>query len=284
MNAAVMIQSCPGEEVLAAFIDQRLDPASRLEVVKHLAECGDCRDMVVAANEYENAEVAAGGEVVRGPFRRRPWVPLAAAAALAGVVVFGVPSIRERILFGNPMEELVEAANGVGTRPFYARLSGDFAHKTPRIPRGNEEVAELTLELAAMEAEGRAHDRPTATNLHAAGVGQILTKKRVEAVTALEGAANASPKSAAILTDLAAAYLARGQDADYQRALVAATKGWGIEQTPAAAWNRALALELLGRDHEAIAAWQEYLALDENSTWAIEARDRLQRLQDPNLP
>ncbi len=44
--------SCPSEETLAEFIDGRLDPEARRSVVEHLAVCGECRDIVMAADEF----------------------------------------------------------------------------------------------------------------------------------------------------------------------------------------------------------------------------------------
>lgn len=276
MNAAVMMQSCPGEETLAAFIDQRLDPASRLEVVKHLAECGDCRDMIVAANEYQSAE-GVERKVAAGTFGPRMWVPLAAAAALVGVL-FGVPSIRERVLGDREMAKLVEAANALPERTTAARLSGDFEYRGHTVFRNVDEkpvsVAALIVEGAAAEAAERAAKNPTADNLHEAGVGSILAKKADDAVKDLERAVQQNPSSANIRNDLAAAYIARGRDDDYDLALATAKKAFAIQETPAAAWNIALALEYQHRDAEASAAWKRYLELDPNSEWASEVKTK----------
>lgn len=277
MNAAVLMETCPSEEILAAFIDGRLDEQSRQEVIRHLADCGDCRDVVVTANEYgSSVEMEAPVKVAAGRFGPRVLAPLLAAAAVVAVV-FGVPSIRERILPKSGMAKLVDAANALPERPFAARLSGDFAYHEYRPLRGSNEpsgVETIRVEYAAAESAELAQKRPTARNLHAAGVGSLLTKDRNDAVAALERAAKADPSSAEIQNDLAAAYLARGNDDDdYARALAAAQKSWAIEQTPAAAWNIALALQYLDRP-EAGAAWRKYLALDESSEWAREAREK----------
>lgn len=291
MNAAVMMQSCPGEETLAAFIDQRLDPASRLEVVKHLAECGDCRDMIVAANEYQSAE-GVERKVAAGTFGPRMWVPLAAAAALVGVL-FGVPAIREKII-GSPMNELVEVANGLPKRPAEGRFSADFAHRDYSAFRGGEKGvdstdAPLKVQIAALDALAQSEKDPTPANLHAAGVARLFLRHLGDesvsiddAVHDLERAAKASPRSAVILNDLAAAYIARGDDASLEQALKAATEAWSIEQTSAAAWNRALALQRLRRDRAAIEAWQRYLERDPDSPWSVEVKnEHLNFLQEP---
>ncbi|HEX6095693.1 MAG TPA: zf-HC2 domain-containing protein [Thermoanaerobaculia bacterium] len=321
MNAAVKMQSCPDPETLSAFIDQQLDPQSRLEVVTHLVECGDCRDMVVAANEYDmENEAQTGSEVVRGRFGKR-WIGALAAAVAMVVPLFGLiaasrlepgtrlESLRTygRVLVGSfpvPIQErvigkmqlLAEAAESLPHRKTPGRLSGEFSYKGFSAKRGggseeplaedysdSEDYSDLEVLVAANRAAERAKDAPTEDNLHTLGVASILRGKRNEAVQQLEQVATKNPHSAAILIDLAAAYLARGGDRDLQHALVAATKAWTMERTPAAAWNRALALELLHRDHEAISAWQEYVKIDPHSDWTTEARARIVRLQSYQL-
>jgi len=47
-----------------------------------------------------------------------------------------------------------------------------------------------------------------------------------------------------------------------------------------AAFSLARALEEDGATAEAIAAWQRYLQLDPDSSWAVQARNRLRKLQD----
>jgi len=276
MNAAVLMESCPDHETLSAFIDQTLDPQLRLAVVKHLAECGDCRDLVVAAHEYRAEEQRTAGTVVRGHFGSRWAIPLAAAAAVV-VVVFGVISIRQR----SGMPALVEAANALPERTTLARLSGDFTYKKITIFRsgGEQEPVDYRLQHAALKIEQRASDHPSAANLHDAGVASILTRERDKAVETLVRAAKVGTPSADLLIDLSAAHIVRG---DYKLALDTANKALAIDKKPAAAWNIAVALESDGRnDAQAIAAWQKYLELDPNSEWSAEARRRLRDLQEP---
>ncbi len=298
MSAAVIMQTCPSEETLAAFIDGRLDERTRQQVIEHLASCGECRDVVVTANEYSSSVEASrgGGEVVPGNFRKRVLPALIAAAAAIAIVV-GVPSIREK-LRGDPMVELVEQGNHLRKRPTAGRLSGMFVYKKyERMRGGPGETArveitpeETQVELATWNAIQRAQDQPTVANLHAAGVGRLfLGRTELDAaVSNLENAAaKATPPSAAILNDLATAYIARGDKGDYERARAAAIRAWNLERLPAAAWNIATALHEEGRDAQAIAAYQRYLKIDPNSDWAAEAKykiETLQTLQKPKLP
>ena len=281
MNAAVLMETCPSDETLAAFIDDRLDEKSRLQVLEHAANCGDCRDIVVAGTDYAASSGADTPKVAPGRFGRR-LVPLAVAAAVLAVV-FGVTPIREKLLGTNGMTELVKAANSLPERAIDARLSGDFAYKKRKpIYRSAEapEDAEPAVLAAALKIAERAEKNRSPKNLHELGVANILIKDADASVHALEEAARTSTVPPDVLTDLAAAYLTRNRDGDAQRAFDAATKAWTLKQTPAAAWNRALALERLERKPEAIAAWRKYLELDPASEWSKEAARRIETLQE----
>jgi tetratricopeptide (TPR) repeat protein len=270
MNAAVMIETCPEEETLAAFSDGTLDAKRRREVMQHIADCGQCQHDLMELDAARRTLKLETGKVRWGAFGPRVIVPLAAAAAVL-LMLFGVPAVRERILPKSSMAKLVEAANGLPERTTSARLSGNFAYKGHRTYRsGKKHNPELVIQIAVAEVAQRAEKNPSAENLHADGVGRILLKENADAVLILERAAQANPQSGAILTDLSVAYLNRG---DYAKALDAATKAEEIQRTPAALWNRALALEGLRRNKDAIAAWRKYLELDPNSPWSQEVRE-----------
>ncbi len=105
MSAPMLMTDCPTAETLAAYVDDRLDAATRLEVTKHIASCGDCREHVNLARDYQMSEPSVTGEtpgagesaenVVRGKFG---WVAaaglLAAAASLALILTTSVSRSR----------------------------------------------------------------------------------------------------------------------------------------------------------------------------------------------
>jgi tetratricopeptide (TPR) repeat protein len=296
MTAAITMERCPTEESLAAFIDGRLDENSRQHMLKHIAECGDCRDIVLIAQDYALDEMPhavsphavppLAQDSVEEPLRtvarprfRRVIAPLAAAAAIMGMFV-AIPSLRERVFgSGDPMAPLVDATQGAELRALDGRLSAAFPYKAPPPrTRGDDQTVQSqqnVLEQAVKAAE-RVEKNRTPENLHVYGVALLLTGNptfRPTAVEALEEAARTEP-SAELLTDLAAAYLARHADGDHQRAYAAADRAFQLKRTPNAAWNRALALQSLDRHQEAIAAWNDYGELDPNSPWADEARTK----------
>jgi tetratricopeptide (TPR) repeat protein len=283
MTAAVTVMNHPTDQTLAAFVDGTLPTPERQEVIKHMAECAECRDVVLLTTEIKAAETPAPAKVAASavlPWRPKVWVPLAAAAAIAVVVV--MPQTRERIGFG-PMRSAKAIVATAAKRPSEARVSLDIPYKEAkaRLRGGNDENSQeltaLTIEAEAADAQERAERNPTVSNLHAAGVLLMFDGKHDQAIVQLERAVKtAETPSAALLNDLSAAYFGRD---NYQKALENAESAWKIEPTPTAAWNRAIALQLLRRNDDAIDAWQKYLELDPQSEWADEARGRKRDLQ-----
>jgi hypothetical protein len=270
MTPPESMMSCPPDETLAAFADGRLDATARQEVIEHAANCAECRDIILLAVEM----AAAGVAVVRPAFGRRVAAILAVAAALALLVA--VPAIRERIFGRSGMSALVHVAETMSHRRGEARLSAPFPYRQVKdVTRGGSDEAEYELEAAVMEAAERADKQPTQANLHALGVAHLLEGNGPEAVAALERAQALGEPPARLLSDLAAAYLAVADD---DRALQFAHRAWAAEKSPAAAWNRALALEKLQRKPEALQAWKDYLAADPDSQWAAEARTHIEEL------
>jgi CHAT domain-containing protein len=114
---------------------------------------------------------------------------------------------------------------------------------------------------------------------------ESLTRKLDIALGALEAAAREDPNSAAIQSDLAAAYLVRGRTqsdpGDRQAALEASDRALSIDpKSKEAHFNRALVLDDFYLWLQARDAWETYLALDRRSAWADEARRHLNRLDD----
>jgi tetratricopeptide (TPR) repeat protein len=277
MTVAVMMTDCPTPETLAAFVDGRLNAAEREEVMKHLADCAECRDTVLLATEIAAAEAP---KVVRPRFRPRVWAPLAAAAA-AVVVLFGVPQAREGVFGSSGRRAVVEDLKSLEKRQTEARISYDDGYKEFKgRPRGEPPPPELIVDKLLIDAEVSVENYRSPANLHALGIALLVAGKRDEAIKTLEGVAS-TERSTEVLNDLAAAYLERDHDGDYERALQYANEALERERTPAGLWNRALALERLGRDKAGtIKAWQEYIAAETDAKWKQEAKDRIASLRE----
>jgi tetratricopeptide (TPR) repeat protein len=305
MTAPMWMTDCPTEETLAAFIDDRLDAATRRKVTEHLAECGECRELVLMASDFQ-AEVPVPVPVPAPepvPFDIRRWfLPAASLAAAAVLAVFvGGPW-----LFGPDQDELIEASRSLNERPLAGRLAGNFPHqKLKGTSRGGSDPSDDPL----LTENGKykltiiaANDAPFKDPRVHADALLLMAEKAVEVDEAISALKLALGKTSAdkrdpIATDLAAALLARDRwgssdmkktaaEADKEKhdrdrlALDLSNDVWRRKRAPEAAWNRAVALGELGRTADAIRAWDDYLRLDSSSEWAKEAATNRSRLID----
>lgn len=271
MTAPMLMTDCPTEETLAAYIDDRLDAPTRRKVTEHISSCGECRDLVLMATDFQMSEAPAN--VVRGKFG---WI--ATAAALAAAAVLAIFVLRPAFVYGPQMDDLRAASEGLEFRPGLARIADGLSYKekAPTFRGGASKQSDSNSKAQLLLIAADAKDP------HVGGLALLLTardgKETKEAVDELEAAyAGASgEKRDAIANDLAAALLTYGErwanDKTFtERALALSEDLWKRRRAPEAAWNRAVALESLGRDDAAIQAWGEYLALDPSSEWAKEA-------------
>jgi hypothetical protein len=284
MTAPELMSDCPTEETLAAFADNQLDPAQRSAVIEHLATCGDCRELVMLAMDVKASEeldelprVAAN--VV--PFRPRPWWVPAAGVAAAAVIVLSLT------LTSTPeMEKLAKLSAGFKERPSEGRFAGDFPHKPKphRFRGGGKPPGADTDDGPPPDIYTIAGDTK---DPHVRGVAFLMIGDEEylpKAIPELKSAykQTAGDERDAVALDLAAALIRAGSDADLREALKLSEDIWNRKHLPVAAWNRAVALQMLIREDTSAAkrAWQDYLALDSTSEWADEARERLKQIDE----
>jgi CHAT domain-containing protein len=182
-----------------------------------------------------------------------------------------------------------------GHRPSAARLTGGFAHGPCREPRGEAPGVQLPrclrrLDRSAIREVSRQLDRlravsgpgADAATLHATGIAELLAGSPERAVRRLAEASARAPTEAKILSDLAAAYLARAEARNDPRDLVRAL-GRALETLQRdnglreARFNKALALESLGL-RSAAAAWGDASRSEPASEWTAEAQAHAERL------
>ena len=261
----------PEAEDLGRFVEGTLDEAQRKIVVAHLADCDDCRIVMVdASNAVEPAltEPAAAAH--------RWWLAIAAGIVLVAVGLFVFNERRD------PLAETRKSYGKLQKRPLEARLSG-YPYVPHPVNRGGDE-ADLSLQILQADAAEAAELRGTnAKTLHARGIGILLEDNNTaaDAVAPLQAAATADPNNIAYQSDLAAALIAarRSDPRNLERAVEVCNRALLIDpRAPEVLFNRALALQLLDRTQEAIAAYQQYLAVDASSPWAAEARRNLDLL------
>jgi hypothetical protein len=281
----------PTEELLASFVDERLDSATREPVTEHLAWCGECREIVLMATAYQVEEPA---DVTRGSFGASRWT--AALGGLAAAAAIAVFALHPSSIFGYGVDDVVAASQTLKTRASDGRFAGGFAYsKEPSTMRGagdsepleNIEDLGTKAELLTIKSKLKEDSDP-----HILGLIQLFTaekgKKDVsDAVTSLEiahGAAHGAEHDS-IGIDLAAALIAYANwsghpDENNARALELSDDVLKrLPKSPEALWNRAIALQSLDRNTEAVRAWDNYLKVDPNSSWAEEATRRKTRLQ-----
>lgn len=297
---------CPTELDLARFVDGTLPEADRAAMIEHLADCDDCREAVVMAAEAP--DLAAGRPVAspapaavdapvespalpsaRPARRYGPWA--AAAAGLAATVVFAIqlqrpPASSPEGIAGDPWEAITSAVGP--TRQVEARLAHVAGHVALAVPTRAVAAQATTFAAAAVAARladgiaaAPADQRAAAS--HAAGVAALVAGQPGPALKLLDAAVVASPGSADRLSDLAAVHLtiaASGSRLHWLAALEACDAALRREPGLAAArFNRALALEGLGRLDEARESWR-VLAADaaDDQGWRDEAVTHLLRL------
>jgi tetratricopeptide (TPR) repeat protein len=277
------VDTCPDLETIAAFIDARLDEPTREAIAAHLTTCDQCYFLLAeAAHVRPEAATPIPPRVV---WWRRPaagWsvATIAAAAAL-------VLAVRMNSSTAPEDEALRELVIAVGNeRLLETRLTGGFAYGPVRTARTGQTAIdppspELSSAAARIDEATSTQSSPAA--LHLRGKAALLVGDLSGAVTALQSAAEARPADAEVLNDLAVAYLeraSRGADPnDLPSALAMLNRAVDADRLlPEARFNRAYVLQRLGMEAEARAAWEHYLALDNRSLWADEARLHLTNL------
>lgn len=211
------------------------------------------------------------------PHHPRAWCLVALLALQSGC---GSPEGR--------IARLLRKAAEAEPRPVEARLSS-----APRYARWSSPPPTQQTALDSLsDGEGQPvlrGSRPSPgkgdpEELHRIGLLALHHGAAARAVSALEAAAERGP-SAAVLSDLAAAYLTLAQDDRpwlHVDAIVAATRAAELApEEPRCAFNLALALEHMALAHESGLAWERYLDLETDSGWRQEASERLARLHEP---
>jgi tetratricopeptide (TPR) repeat protein len=301
-------------EMLAAYIDKRLPPDERAAVEAQLASDPDSYELLVElihANEAlkeqqpqdedakeaeERAEpqsrTGAVVPLVPKPARTRTWAIAGGVLAVAAALVLVVrlqPELWQRLRGGEAVDpQLAKLVAAVGDeRSVEGRLAGGFQYAPlTDVTRGSAGPASRNLSLlaAAGEIQKAAELDPSAEHMHALGVALMLIGDYDGSIRSLRAAIEQAPGVATYQTDLAASLIARGrtlgQPEDLAPALAAADQALQLAaQSPEASFNRALALEALRLDEQAIAAYELFLTLEPTSGWATEARQRIRALR-----
>jgi tetratricopeptide (TPR) repeat protein len=176
------------------------------------------------------------------------------------------------------LAELVAALSTESTRPVEGRITGFPYAPPPSIPRGPEDrQVSPDVRIAAAKVEKLAQLHRDPEQQAELGIAFLAVGEFDKAVQALEEAVRRAPSNASLQNDLAAAYLARARredrDDDLRQALSAAERAVQIApQLNEPYFNRALALEWLHRQAQAVTAWNDLAKREPASPWAAEAK------------
>ena len=285
--------ACLDAATLAALVDRTLDSASRARVVAHVASCPDCSELVaeviqttdelpadlrmVGSSEAARDATRSAGKVL--PMRRRGLAAAAGLVAIAASLLLLVVLNR-----GSELDTLVEVVGN--ERLTLARPTGNFHFGPVRAPlRGPQNTDDLQLAAEVARLRERAGRTGAASDLHAAGIAQLVAGDSTGAIASLRAAARSKPEDPRFISDLGAAYMTRFVDRDEADdatiALEMFDRAVSLSPSLEEAWfNRALLLERMNRPADALSSWNKYLELPDDGPWrdeAIRNRDAVQR-------
>lgn len=176
-------------------------------------------------------------------------------------------------------------------RPVEARITVlPYARWTELRGSPAGKVDEERLRQAELLLKAEARDHPGPESFHALGLVYLAKKDFGQAIDELTRAVQRNPNDALIHSDLGAAYLELGKDKqardreprppEFESSLEHLNRALELRPgLPDALFNRALLYEETSPD-QARGAWQEYLKSDPDSSWAAEARDRLNKANE----
>lgn len=239
----------PDDEVIAGYLDDRLDPEARRAVEAHLATCDDCRTLLaesVRVLEELDAVAPASGAVADAddaadtdadaerrtqpgePSRVLPFVrPTArkllvfAALLTAAALVFAIvraPGPIGRMLNGEVgyttvagRRALIDAVRE--HRTFEPRLVGFQYAPVQGVMRSGAPTQTISPEvtLATARIALLAEREPSPDTRALLGVADLVTGETSAAIKALEDASRSRPDDARMLSDLSAAYYVRAE-------------------------------------------------------------------------
>jgi tetratricopeptide (TPR) repeat protein len=285
---------CPDSELLASYVDGHVSATERVEIEAHLARCEDCyfafSETVLEQRSERISEPEPDHSEGWRPWMTRVAAGLAAAAALVIAVQVGIfkgPASPTRPL-KTALNQLDAAAGPyrkfqprLTVIPSYRQLEPVMRSRSPsgEAPLAVREAAMKVEKVARAEVERAAKANGTSVEGQRALAARNLllgqTQRAVEDVAPLEQSSDAG-----VLSDVAAAYLARGGEGDATHAMALLERAVTLDPNRVEAWfNLGLAAETVDLPVRATEAWTRALALDATSGWAGKARAHLEKLK-----
>lgn len=214
---------------------------------------------------------------------RRRWAYGLGAALLLGGVAGGYLWFQRVDESAAQAEAKLRRIAAAGL-PLDGRLT-DLADSKPAVVRrsgATDDQTELQLKATRQGLEQQLVRRPTPDGHRALGRFYLAEGRPLAAFAHLQLALQQFPQDARLHSDCGLALLeaARLTPEAAAEALDAFDEALRLQPDLLEAhYNRARALEVLGRRAEALAAWRDYAARDAQSAWGVAARDRIAFLE-----
>lgn len=277
MSDVATPRRCPDPTLLALFAEGTIDSEARQEVERHVSTCAECPLVIAETVRFLRADNdRAEGFALEPPSKKWRWWLVAAIVALC------VPASIWRIVRDqDSLQRVRKLASGLAERPIEGQLAGVQHAPFPRLRAKTAPARDVRLRA---EIERLAEDDSQAPHrFHAYGLALLLTGNPKQAVEVLSRTARSDSGNAALWNDLAAAYIALAvvtERSQLWSALGATERAIAIAPSMAPPhFNRAVALEHLGRRDEALREYRRAADLDSGSAWAGEAERRIALLQ-----
>jgi CHAT domain-containing protein len=237
--------------------------------------------------------------------RPQPWWKLKRHLAIAASILIALGAglgIWRLFFHQSDLDKGLVALNAAyrDQRPIESRISAlNYAPFSPTRGPEKEIGNQDELRLAELTLIGAVSKRPTPALHHALGQVYLAQTRFDSAINEFEEALKTDPNNAKLLSDLAAAWMEKGEidraqanpnPIDQARGKAFEELGRGLEYLNRALgldsnlleahFNRALILQHMMLSQQAEEAWKSYLEKDSASSWAEEARKNLLTLQE----
>src|SRR5215510_6676201 len=226
--------ACPDPGLIAAHAERRLAGDEAVRMDEHISSCPDCYEVFAETLQFGMGD--AERKATRGPAFK-----LAAGLSIAASLVLALYPLYVRLHRAQPpraVPAVAELAQAIGSARFVEPRLTSFQYgrlivlRSGETPNGLDAQPPSVLAAVARIRE-RSQNDPSPEALAALGVTYLVSGDVHAAVKALESAVSQAPENPRLLSDLAAAYLARAtradEPADIPKALESAEKAIVLE-------------------------------------------------------
>ena len=303
------------DDLIEQYLNEELSPAERVKFEAGFLSTAERREKLRVAralNKYVSAkatpapalpETKNGEPIVEdgtGLPRTTPPVPFWSRSR--GVTYVGLAAMLLMIFFGGLLwrsySRKAEIERGLVAlneayrqqRPGETRITAlNYAPAPETRGPASEKLDYVARDRAARILQDAAHEQKTPAALHALGQLYLAERQYDKAIGQFEAALAAAPDDPRLHSDLGAALMERGNNAetkdgaqlgDFARSLEHLNRALALKPPlPDAVFNRALLYQRMNLPRQAADEWRHYLELDPNSQWSAEANRKLKLLE-----